>query len=130
MAIDTLIPLEQARYNVPHLSEGKLLSNADARAAVEGDICPWLRLPDIPTFGGEDFRVGEGLAGRRVQFWTALHGKCTVANWCIFEDREWLASIGATTPWEGGIFKCQSNAVDGVPQISMGKVKRSGDWLG
>lgn len=53
MPVDAPILLEHAHDHVTHLCEGELLADADARAAVEGNVSPGLRCPVVPSLGAE-----------------------------------------------------------------------------
>lgn len=73
---------------IRHLRHGKVLSDADARAAVEGHVLPGLRRPALPPFGREEGGVFELLGCRRVQVPAPLHRERAVDHDVALDHRK------------------------------------------
>lgn len=125
---DALVPLHNADHHKRHLRQRKVLSDADAWAAVERDEVPWFGLPDLPALWREDVRMGEIFGGGRVEVFAALHGEGGVDDAVPLDDGEWEIAIGPATGREGGVCECEAEVewdcwvkpetfVDGVLQV-------------
>lgn len=80
--------LESLQYphdGISHLSQGKLLSDTDPWTTIEGDICPGLRRPFVPTLRTVFGNMWELRRFSWVQIRPALHVQTRVRDRGVFE---------------------------------------------
>jgi hypothetical protein len=85
--------LQNPHNSIPHLSQRKLLPNANSRAPIERNVRPRLRRPRVPARRVEFLRVGEGFRGvggvvRGVDVLAVLQDERRVADGGVFEVPE------------------------------------------
>lgn len=61
------------RTDVANLGDGKVLADADTRAAIEWHVLPGSRRPVLPAVRTVNVRVGECLRRGRIEVAAALH---------------------------------------------------------
>lgn len=78
-------PLQYSHDGISHLSQGELLSDTDPWTTIEGDICPGLRRPFVPTLRTVLGNVWEFWGFGWVQIGPALHVQRRVRDRGIFQ---------------------------------------------
>jgi hypothetical protein len=77
-----LVPLQNSRHHIRHLSNSKILSNTNPRSAIKRYILPRFGLPVLPALGRENVNGLEERGGRGVEIGAALHSDCAV-KYCV-----------------------------------------------
>lgn len=106
---NSIKPLKKPYDGVCHLCQCKLLSDADSRAAVEGNICPRRRLPFVPSVRSEVEMMELGIISRWIEVFSSLHGEGTICYRRVFQDANGGLSIGPAASGQRCIMKCESN---------------------
>ena len=109
--LEPFVPLRNTGNNKRHLRQRKVLSDADPWPAVERDVVPGLGLPDFPALWGEDVWVCEGLGGRRVQVFAALHGVGGVDDAVALHDGDGEVAVRSAAIGEGGVCEGEAEVV-------------------
>ncbi|KAI9171981.1 Aromatic amino acid aminotransferase [Paramyrothecium foliicola] len=129
IALYAVESLEQTAENVAHLGKGELLTYADARSGIEGDIVEGLGVPVRPALGAEDFRIWEGLGHGGVQVGTALHDEGGVADRSVLEDGKGLRTVLAAASGQRGILQGEAN-VEGDDRVESQDLVQEGLEVG
>lgn len=110
------------------------MPDADARAAVEGEVAPAgaQALVGVPALGAEF----EGV--RAVDVGASVHGVDAVGDGAAFGDEDWREAIGAAAAGDGGVFVGEAGVAgdDGVEAEGLGLLVSEtlwsfnrGEWL-
>lgn len=109
MTLYRLESLEHADKDVAHLCEGELLTNADSRAGIEGNVFVRLGVPAVPALWAKDLRSSICFGRFRVQVLSALHEERRVRNGRVLEHGQRLGAVGATTTRQRGVLERQAH---------------------